>query len=231
MRITDRDAAIKLMAQEGKTLQEIGAHFGFTRERARQICDAIGIKTCGHKKKPINFDRVKIRSEPSDKTQCRTDVTIDRVRQLLIYDSDTGIWKWQISHGDVSAGEVATKMDGYGYLYIKIDGKIHKAHTLAWLYVFGYWPKNMIDHKNRIKHDNRLSNLREANYFQNLGNSTMRASNTSGFKGVRWHKRSGKWRATIAHITIGHFDSAEEAAEAYETAARIRYGEFAFTGS
>ncbi len=90
-----------------------------------------------------------------------------------------------------------------------------------------------VDHRNRNGLDNRRANLRIATKQQNSCNRSAPITNTSGFKGVSWHKRHRKW---YAHINIegkrkhlGHFESAKEAAEAYDRAAMEKYGEFAKT--
>lgn len=88
-----------------------------------------------------------------------------------------------------------------------------------------------MDHINTIRSDNRIANLREATNSQNNFNSPMKPNNTSGFKGVSWSKREGKFKAQIAangvRMVLGSFDSPEEASEAYKSAAAKLHGEFA----
>jgi hypothetical protein len=88
------------------------------------------------------------------------------------------------------------------------------------------------DHVNRDKLDNRRGNLRVCTHAENNRNGAVRAcANSSGFKGVSWHKRSLRWRAYIRvdyrQIHLGHFVTAEEAACAYDRAAIEHFGEFA----
>lgn len=87
------------------------------------------------------------------------------------------------------------------------------------------------DHINRDPLDNRRSNLRLATRSENARNRNAQSNNVSGYKGVGWHKRSRKWRAFITlnrkQRHIGHFDKAEDAARAYDKAARELHGEFA----
>jgi len=87
------------------------------------------------------------------------------------------------------------------------------------------------DHINGDGLDNRRSNLREATYSQNNRNARMRSHNTSGFKGVSWCKRSGKWRANIfvdgKQLHLGLHARLEDAARSYDAAARTHFGSFA----
>src|SRR6185369_10895033 len=97
-----------------------------------------------------------------------------------------------------------------GYWRIFIYGKAYLGHRLVWLYVYGEWPRGDIDHVNRTRSDNRLCNLRVATRSQNLGNMGRRPVNTSGYKGVTWHKRAEKWLAQISvnrkNIYLGLFN-------------------------
>lgn len=89
-----------------------------------------------------------------------------------------------------------------------------------------------LDHKNRNGLDNRRENLRIASKSQNGCNRGPQRNNTSGFKGVTFHKKSGKWmaRITIEGKThyLGLFLSKEGAAIAYDDAAKRYHGEFAW---
>lgn len=87
-----------------------------------------------------------------------------------------------------------------------------------------------IDHKDTDRDNNTRENLRSATNRENQGNSRIRRDNTSGFKGVGFHKTKGKWRARIRdhgkRRCLGYFDSPEEAADAYSEAHRKIFGEF-----
>lgn len=91
------------------------------------------------------------------------------------------------------------------------------------------------DHKNRCGLDNTRSNLRPATRSQNVANQELTSRNTSGIKGVCFAAWAGKWRALIRidgqTRHIGYFSTAEEAAKAYDDAARKRFGEFACVNS
>lgn len=122
-----------------------------------------------------------------------------------------------------------------GYRRVKFDNKLYLAHRLAWFLHHGEWPTRTLDHINEIKADNRLANLRLATRNQNGYNKGKPKTNTSGYKGVHWHKRDKHWRAQIAfdgkHVNLGGFATAEEAYVAYCTAAAKYHGEFANMGA
>lgn len=89
-----------------------------------------------------------------------------------------------------------------------------------------------IDHKNRNPLDNRRENLRYCTHSQNLANKSMQVNSKTGYRGVDFHKARGKFRARIVvkdrSIHLGRFNTPEEAALAYNIAAKEIYGEFAF---
>jgi hypothetical protein len=75
-----------------------------------------------------------------------------------------------------------------------IDGKLYGAARLAWLYVHGEWPKNQIDHINRLRDDNRLVNLRDVTHTENCNNIS---TNNGLPEGVYWHTKSAKYQTKI----------------------------------
>jgi len=119
-------------------------------------------------------------------------LTQEILKELLIYNPDTGIFTRKTSPARrVKVGDTAGSIDGRGYLNIVIEYKKYKAHRLAWLYMYGSLPQSRLDHKNRIKIDNRINNLREATNSENCRNVT-RVSGASGYPGVTKH--GNKWR-------------------------------------
>ena len=126
-------------------------------------------------------------------------LTQDRLKKVLSYNPDSGKFIRRISKNQIKIGSVAGYLHHTGYIQIRVDGKQYQAHRLAWLYIHGYFPENQIDHKNGIRDDNRITNLREVSMVCNMQNQKTRSTNTSGFPGVGWNKQSQKW---IAHIRI-----------------------------
>ena len=161
--------------------------------------------------------------------------TQEILKEYFQYNPETGLFIWKIFRGGGSPkiGTIAGTPHEDGYVKIKVNGKIYAAHRLAWLYMTGAFPDQEIDHINGDGTDNRFSNLREASRTENNRNTKVRKNNTSGFKRVS-KNRHGKW---VAHIHaegrqhyLGAFDTPEAAHEAYCTAAKTFYGEFANNG-
>jgi hypothetical protein len=130
-------------------------------------------------------------------------------------------------------GAIAGTLDALGYRRIKIDGKKFYAHRLAYLYVYGRWPVEKIDHIKRIPTDNRITNLRDATDAQNAMNThhTGPPNRTTGLRGVYYDRRYNSYTAQIGggrnRRYLGAFKSLQEARAAYEMAAKELYGEFA----
>lgn len=159
-------------------------------------------------------------------------LTHEYVTRVLHYDPLTGIFTWRMSPSRSSkvgarAGYSFTKER---YSRITLRGHRYLEHRLAWFWVYGAWPKSVIDHVNGDGFDNRLSNLREATPSQNNFNKPLQKNNTSGVRGVSYNKNSNRWKAVIGvskkKILLGFFESKEEAAQAYRKAAELHAGEF-----
>lgn len=154
-------------------------------------------------------------------------LTQARIKELLEYFPDSGLFKWKVFRGNTAKpGVIAGSIDSNGHAQIMVDGITYQAHRLAWLYVYGIWPNKEIDHRNCIRNDNRIANLREASHSENSQNQRKaRVDNkSSGILGVTWHKRDKKWRAQIGIAGkkkwLGAFDTQEAAHSAYLTAKR-----------
>lgn len=125
------------------------------------------------------------------------ELTQTKLKELLHHAPLTGVFTWLVPRqGTKGVGSVAgTTVNGYRR--INIDGRLILAHRLAWLYVKGYLPENIINHKDRRRNNNQIKNLRETSHQCNARNTGNPSTNTSGVKGVSWHKAGKKWSAQI----------------------------------
>jgi hypothetical protein len=94
-------------------------------------------------------------------------------------------------------------------------------------------PKIQVDHINHNRLDNRKENLRICTNAENNRNKKKTKSNTSGYKGVYWNTKTGKWIAQIMvdgkHYHLGCFDNIVDAATAYDQSAKKFHKEFSQT--
>jgi hypothetical protein len=94
-------------------------------------------------------------------------------------------------------------------------------------------PGQMVDHWDHDTLNNQRFNLRACSNAQNTANGKIRSNNTSGFKGVSWHKHIKKWSAQIRVagrlIPLGYFTDPVEAARNYDAKAVELFGDFAYT--
>lgn len=166
---------------------------------------------------------------------CVTTLTVDRLRALLDYDPDSGIFTRRIR--TASRHKVGDRADFLiasgvmaGYLRVSIDYERHLAHRLAWMHVHGSWPTNEIDHIDGNRGNNRIANLRDVTRTTNKENMrAARKDNQCGLLGVHWHAPTDQWRASIqVHGRaqhIGLFHTPEAAHLAYvETKRRLHEG-------
>lgn len=92
-------------------------------------------------------------------------LSADRLRELLKYAPETGLFIWKIdcvsAHGCVRVprGRVAGWKDSGGQILIGINNERYYANRLAWLYMTGEWPQGKVTHRNLNKSDNRWDNL------------------------------------------------------------------------
>lgn len=158
-------------------------------------------------------------------------ITTSLVRRLLDYDPETGIFRWKRTTSNVRKNSVAGTKDKNDYIRIQICGILYSAHRLAWLYVTGKWPVKEIDHKNRIRHDNRFDNLRNAGRKGNNRNRSVARNNNSGIAGVYFYKARNTWRARIKisglSYCLGYYSTKDEAVAKRRIAELIFFGDFA----
>lgn len=173
----------------------------------------------------------------------KNDLTAAYVRSILDYYPETGVFTWRerppehfktVQSSRRRNARFAGKTAGCicdDTVIIGIDGRLYRAHRLAWLYMTGEWPGEQIDHRDVTQSNNSLGNLREASNSENQRNRCLQRNNTSGLKGVSWHVHVRKWSSRITinkkRIHLGYFDIKHDAAAAYAKAAREHHGEFA----
>jgi len=150
-------------------------------------------------------------------------LSIDRLRELLGYDPDTGVFTWKIAQPRTALGAVAGYPGPGGRLVVKLDGHMHYLTRLAWAYVRGVWPIGKIVQLNEVRADVRFENLAEKTQAEVSATMKVNTLNKSGHKGVSWSKSDAKWVAMITrngrqHF-LGKFETKEEAAAAYGQAA------------
>ncbi|TWA89542.1 HNH endonuclease [Bradyrhizobium stylosanthis] len=120
--------------------------------------------------------------------------SFDEANDLLRYEPATGLFFWRETRGGVRAGAVAGSFRR-GYIRIRLNGVLYGAHRLAWLLTHNCWV--YIDHINGDPQDNRIENLRPATHLLNMANVKRHRDNASGFKGVAFDPRRGKFQAQI----------------------------------
>lgn len=162
--------------------------------------------------------------------QTDSTLTPGEVRRLFTYDPETGELWWAVGKRGRQRGKPVGCKKESDYLAFYIGPRKLYVHRVVFCWMLGRWPEQ-VDHKNLDRGDNRWSNLREATSGQNKMNRMKRRDNTSGFKGIGWHKKNRRWRARIKAggkcYELGCYASKEEAHAAYCKAAVILHGEFA----
>lgn len=168
------------------------------------------------------------------KVRAEQKVSRDQIFNSLIYNEETGDFFWKETKSNRAVkGSLAGCTDVDGYRIITIEKVALRAHRIAWLMFYGYWPSDDIDHINRIKSDNRISNLRVVTNQQNQINKDKGGfyggrPTSSKYKGVSKYK-GGKWRAHIKSDgkfrCLGHYKTEEEAFEVYKMESINCFGE------
>lgn len=163
------------------------------------------------------------------------ELTQKYLRETLHYDPETGVFTWRVPPArNVKNGSVAGCLTSHGYIQIGVKNRLYAAHRLAWLYVYGKWPTNLIDHINGVRSDNRITNLREATSAENQYNILKAKNNTSGVKGVTWSKQHKKWRAQCRvngkNHRLGLFADICEAEQVVKQFREQHHGKFANHG-
>lgn len=148
---------------------------------------------------------------------------------VLRYDPTSGEFRWkETRNGFCKKGSIAGILHKKGYIDIQVFGQTLKAHRLAWLYVYGQWPDDQLDHVNGNRSDNRICNIRQATNAENQWNSGIRKDSTTGVRGV---KRQGekfivRIQKNKKRTFLGSFDCLSDAAYARKQAEKELFGKF-----
>lgn len=142
-----------------------------------------------------------------------TNETLERIKREFTYDPDTGVVVRTTARNGARQVKELTQV-----------GEFHtSAHRIAWFFITGKWPDQVVDHKDRNHFNNRANNLRLVSAHENLTNrGKYKRQATSKYKGVS--RRRNHWSVRFKGKRIGSFDSEIEAAKAYDNAAVAAYG-------
>lgn len=167
----------------------------------------------------------------------------DYLHACFDYNPETGEFRWRrrpLEHfaspraearwNARYAGAIVGIIDYRGSHRFRFGRRNYKIHRIIFKMMTGEEPPATIDHRDGNPSNNRWTNLRPATQVQQIYNASLRSDNSSGHRGVTWDRENRKWIAQIningRHHNLGRFISVEEAAAAYETAARKAFGEF-----
>ena len=159
-----------------------------------------------------------------------------------MWRSISGYMNYQISNigrvRNTDTGKILknTLLRGYYIISLNKTGnwKTYGIHTLVaqeFLEKPEVEHKLVVDHIDRNRSNNQVTNLRYVSYSQNNMNRSKQANCTSMYKGVSWHSVRRKWQSQIVvdkrNICLGYFESEIEAASTYAEAAKEHYKEYA----
>lgn len=163
----------------------------------------------------------------------RPELTQAQLRTILSYDIETGAFTWLVSKKGPGAfaGRRAGSTRHDGYIQIKLEGRKYWAHRLVWLWMYGFWPDQNIDHIDGNPSNNAISNLRDVSQSFNVHNIRKEKSGkTSGLpRGVSLNPYGNyiaRIRATGFNAHIGTFKTITEAELAYKNARIERHPGF-----
>jgi hypothetical protein len=157
-------------------------------------------------------------------------LTREELKERYVYASFTGVFSRTYVPRNGYNGPVGhTRKDGYGS--ISINNKRYLTHRLAVLYMTGCFPTEVVDHIDGNPANNRWSNLRQCSQGENNRNKKWMTNNTSGYKGVYYHKTGKKWAVQLVvnkqNIYLGMYNDIELAGLVAEEARELYHGEYA----
>lgn len=138
-------------------------------------------------------------------------VSHERLLELLSYNPETGLFTWRESRTNgIRENSLAGSKHNSGYITISVDGVPYQAHRLAWFYIYAEWPIGELDHINRERADNRVSNLRNISKAGNQYNIGLPKHNRSGCLNVFWNAPTGKWKVHMKVLGKNYFGGSFE---------------------
>ena len=155
---------------------------------------------------------------------------LDEFEEFFEYRNGKLYWKKQKRGRGKVGEEVGGSISRHGYRRMMFNYKEYNICRIIFYLHHKIWPE-YVDHINGDKLDDRIENLRAADRYQNQANTSRRVNNKTGYKGVIEDKRTGKFMAKLMNknklYSLGSYNTAEEAAMAYDKKAIELQGEFA----
>lgn len=129
------------------------------------------------------------------------EVPVARLRELLHYNPESGVLTWRRTvNSRAVKGAEAGNRDPSGYIKLRVDGALLRAHRVAWAIHHGEWPEDEVDHIDRVRHNNRIANLRVGGRAANTHNYSHVSLNSETMaRGVRYidDGRPAPWRVEL----------------------------------
>ncbi len=152
---------------------------------------------------------------------------LEEIKKVFVYDPNTGDLFREFRLRRKRVGTISTDK----HYQVKYKNIMYQKTQIIWVIMVGRFPYGLVDHIDRDGLNDKWDNLREATFSQNRINSNIWKNNTSGMKGVSYHKVTGKWQAKITkdykQIHLGLFKTPEEAQNARNVKASELFGAFA----
>jgi len=154
----------------------------------------------------------------------------EKIKHMLTYKDGFLFWNNRTGKMAHLNGRQAGSYDSHGYLKVTVNHKVFAVHRVVFFLHYGWWPKQ-IDHKNRVRDDNRIENLRPCNYSGNRVNSKDSSNQSVYGKNISKHKITGKYKVELSNLNkkiyFGYYDDLELAQLVASEARKKYYGEFA----
>lgn len=173
----------------------------------------------------------KLRTKKPNPMDIKERPSIEKIEYFLKYDPETGGITWVApAAARVKVGQPAGSINAKGQIVIRLQGKLLKAHIIAYALMTGEWPTGVVSHKDGKRDNNRWSNLEHISESRQSWIHAEAPPNSTGHRGVRFDQKRRKYEAFIKEggkrRRLGRFNTPEEASQAYEAEAQRIRGEF-----